>query len=246
ILFVREGALWAVPFDPQHLHPQGRATLIQSGVMTELDGLAHYAVSSNGTLVYAPGGSWRSARRLVWVTPDGSVERLPFPFGTYNGLALSPDGRRVALTRGVGNNYDVWIGDLTRGTLVPLTRDLGEDGAPIWSPDGRRVALGSEFRYGGPPKLGLVDLQDGELRLQADSGPEFSAPTGWTRDGGRIFFESRLTGLGAAALGRDVSVLDLSSGRRRIWLQTADNEHSAVPSPDGALVAYVSDESGQS
>ena len=100
-------------------------------------------------------------------------------------------------------------------------------------------------RYGGPPKLGLVDLQGETLRLEADSGPEFSAPTGWTRDGARIFFESRVTGLGAAAMGRDVSVLDLASGRRQVWLQTGDNEHSAVPSPDGGLVAYVSDESGQ-
>jgi dipeptidyl aminopeptidase/acylaminoacyl peptidase len=245
LLFVRQGALWAVPFDPQGLEVRGRPVPIQLGVMTELDGLAHYAVASNGTLVYAAGGSWRSARRLVWVSPDGSIEPLSFPLGTYNGLALSPDGRRVALTRGVGNNYDVWLGDLARGTLIPLTRDPGEDGAPIWSPDGRRLALGTEFRWGGPPKLALLDLEGGDLRLEADSGPQFSAPTGWSHDGSVIFFESRQVGIGAAAMGRDISVLDLVTGRRRLWLQTADNEHSGVPSPDGMLLAYVSDESGQ-
>jgi eukaryotic-like serine/threonine-protein kinase len=246
LLFVRQGAIWAVAFDDQHLQARGRPVLIQPGVMTELDGLAHYAVAGDGTLVYAAGGSWRSARRLVWVSPDGSIEPLAFPLGTYNGLALSPDGRRVALTRGVGNNYDVWLGDLARGTLVALTRDPGEDGAPVWSPDGRQLALGTEFRWGGPPKLALLDLEGGALRLEADSGREFSAPTGWSHDGRFILFESRLVGLGAAAMGRDISVLDLASGRRRLWLQTADNEHSGVPSPDGALVAYVSDESGRS
>ena len=245
ILFVRQGSLWALPFDAQHLKARGPPALIQPGLMTELDGLAHYAVSSNGMLVYAPGGSWRSARRLVWVSPDGAIEPLPFPLGTYNGLALSPDARRVALTRGVGNNYDVWLGDLTRGTLVPLTRDPGEDGAPIWSPDGRQLALGTESRFGGPPKLAFLDLQGGELRIEADSGPEFSAPTGWSHQGGLVFFESRRVGTGAAAMGRDISVLDLASGHRRLWLQTADDEHSGVASPDGMLVAYVSDESGQ-
>jgi serine/threonine-protein kinase len=245
ILFIRQGALWAVPFDAEHLQVRGRPVMIQRGILSELDGLAHYAIAEDGTLVYAEGGSWRSARRLAWLSPDGAIEPLQFPLGTYNGLALSPDGRRVALTRGIGNNYDVWLGDLTRGTLIPLTRDPGEDGAPIWSPDGQQLALGTELRWGGPPKLALLDLQSGELRLEADSGAEFSAPTGWSRDGRFVLVESRQVGIGAAAMGRDVSLFDVQSHRRRPWLQTADNEQSAVPSADGMLVAYVSDESGQ-
>jgi serine/threonine-protein kinase len=245
LLFVRENAIWAVPFDPGRLTAGGRPALIQPAVMTELDGLAHYAIAANGTLVYAAGGEWRSTRRLVWVSPDGSLEPLGLPFGTYNGLALAPDGRRVALTRGVGNNYDVWLGDLARGTVLPITRDPGEDGAPIWAPDGRRLAIGTEFRYGGPPKLALLELGSGALRIEGDSGLEFGAPTGWSRHGGLVFFESRQVGIGAAKMGKDISVLDLATGRRRLWLQTPDNEHSAVPSPDGTLVAYVSDESGQ-
>ena len=241
LVFVREGSLWAVELDAERLAVRGSPALVQSGVLTEPDGLAHYVISSNGTLVYAAGGGWQPARRLAWVLGDGDVEALPIADGMYEAAVLAPDGRRAALVRADGSNHDVWIGDLGRGTLVPITRHLGEDGAPVWSSDGRRLALATE-QWGGPPKLAIADLVGG-LKLIVDRGPRFSAPTGWSKDGSRILFNTNAVGLGPTSTGSDILVLDGS--KERSWLRTTNYEGSAVESPDGQWVAYVSNESGR-
>jgi serine/threonine-protein kinase len=241
IVFVRQDALWAVPFDPERLEVRGRPVLVQQGVLTEADGLAHYTLSTDGTLVYAAGGGWQPSRRLVWVSANGTLDTLPIAAGMYENVALAPDGQRVALVRADGSNHDVWLGDLTRGTLLPLTHDPGEDGSPVWSPDGRKIALASE-QSGGPPKLAIADLAGGGVRLAVDTGPRFSAPTAWSSDG-RLYFVSSAVGMGRSATGGDIAVLDRS--QERFWLQTTREERSAVPTPDGHWVAYVSDESGR-
>jgi serine/threonine-protein kinase len=241
IVFVRHDALWAVPFDPERLEVRGHPVLVQQGVLTEADGFAHYALAADGTLVYAAGGGWQPSRRLVWVSPSGTLDPLPIAAGMYEDVALAPDGRRVAVVRADGSNHDVWLGDLIRGTLTPLTHDPGEDGSPVWSPDGREIAFASE-QWGGPPKLAIADLAAGDLRLAVDSGPRFSAPTAWGSDG-RLFFVSSAVGMGRSETGGDIAVLDRS--HERFWLQTKREERSAVPTPDGHWVAYASDESGR-
>ena len=242
IVFVREGALWAVPFDAEHLQIRGSAVQVQPGLLTEPDGLGHYAVAGDGTLVYATGSGWQPSRRLAWVRRNGSVRPLPIPEGMYDAVALAPDGRRVAVVRADGMNRDVWVGDLARGTTVPITRDGGEDGSPVWSPNGRRLALATE-QWGSPPKLAITDFSDSGLRLVADTGFRFSAPTAWATDGLRLFLTVGSVGLGPSATGSDISVYEGS--REHQWLVTARDEGRAAPSPDGRWVAYVTDESGR-
>jgi eukaryotic-like serine/threonine-protein kinase len=241
LVFLREDALWAVPFDVEKLQVRGRPVMVQPGVLTEPDGLAHYAVSAEGTLVYAPGGGWRPARRVVWVSPTGAVEAAPLPPAMYESVALAPDGRRIALATADGSNHDVALGDLRRGTLVPLTRDPGEDGSPVWSADGRRLAYATE-QWGGAPKAAIADLVLGGSHLAADTNYGFSGPTSWGRDG-RLFLTTASLGLGPTRTGSDIVVLEQSG--RRVWQQTAADEGRAAISPDGRWVAYVSNETGR-
>jgi Tol biopolymer transport system component len=64
---------------------------------------------------------------------------------------LSPDGRTLAISigRGEGGANDVMLMDMSRGTLTRFTAEDG--GAPLWSPDGTRIA----FQSG---RVGLLDL----------------------------------------------------------------------------------------
>ena len=50
---------------------------------------------------------------------------------------------------------DIWIEDLTDGSIVRLAQELSLDVLPVWSPDGRRIAYGSGTRADavGPGKL---------------------------------------------------------------------------------------------
>src|SRR5207253_50967 len=54
---------------------------------------------------------------------------------------LSPDGRRVAVTRTVQGNDDIWILDADRVTR--FTFDPSPDQYPVWSPDGGRIVFRS-------------------------------------------------------------------------------------------------------
>jgi len=243
LVFVRQGGLWAVRFDLNRLETQGEPVLVEPGVITESDGFAHFSVSRDGTLIYAAGSDWEAARRLVWVGTDGSVEPLPLESGAYFEVALAPEGRRMAVTRAVGSNYDVWIGDVSRAGLAPVTRDPREDGSPVWSPNGRRLAIATE-QFGSPPKLAIADLLRDEITLIGDSGTAFSAPTAWSRDGRALFFVSAPVGIGVQ--GRlELRMFDVERETQHTWLGTGNNERAGVPRSGGRWVTYVSDESGR-
>jgi Tol biopolymer transport system component len=58
----------------------------------------------------------------------------------YENLALSPDGKRLALTI-EGQSWNVWTLELARGILTRLTFD--NDNRDPWSADGKRVVYTS-------------------------------------------------------------------------------------------------------
>ena len=47
------------------------------------------------------------------------------------------------MTIGFGISADVWIYEWSRDALTKLTFGSGADNAPVWTPDGRRIAYAS-------------------------------------------------------------------------------------------------------
>ena len=90
---------------------------------------------------------WRTSRarppaetRPVWVDASGREHDVPNAQPrTYNGVDLSPDGRRAALSTGiVGQSTDVWVLDLDIGSMSAVTRD-GRSSRPTWKRDNRTL-----------------------------------------------------------------------------------------------------------
>ena len=140
-----------------------------------------------------------------------------------------------------GDNDDVWVSELARGTLSRLTTDAAFDGAPLWTPDGSRVVFASQ--RGG--SLGLYSASaDGTgdaALLMAFDDEQVVLPYAWSDDGTTLVFQYQ-----AAETGRDIGVLALSG--EPTWeplLDTMAEEFSPALSPDGAWIAYTSDETGQ-
>ncbi len=152
ILYMKTGTLMAVPFDIGSGQVTGAPVALIEGVMqavnltnTDVEGGAgQFAVSNTGTLIYATGGVGAMASsRLEWLDRQGKAELLETaPPAPFVGFSLSRDGQKIAaaVRRGATNRVtDIWIYDTVRGAPTRLTVDGGN--YPVWSPDGRRVAL---------------------------------------------------------------------------------------------------------
>jgi dipeptidyl aminopeptidase/acylaminoacyl peptidase len=94
----------------------------------------------------------------VWVASlDGAKpERLFFDRGHDSDLAFSPDGSRLAFVSNRGDHSFIGIFTAKEAPLIYLAPSTSKDGAPIWSPDGVRVAFTRRPGDGGPPRSALT------------------------------------------------------------------------------------------
>ena len=237
IIFARRDSLWAVPFDPDRLEVAGQAQPIVEHVQVNSGGLALFTVSADGTLAYVP-GAVGTRRSLVWVDRQGREEPINAPLRAYNSLRLSPEGTRAALEVREQDN-DIWIWDFARPTLTRFTFDTAIDGFPVWTPDGRRIAFGSD-RAGSINMFWQSADGTGAAERLLESA-KAQVPLAFSPDGTRLVFEEAATKTGS-----DLGLLALEGQRRAEPLvQTTFNEVHADISPDGSWLAYQSDESGQ-
>jgi serine/threonine-protein kinase len=152
----RDGVGLIAPFDLDRLEITGTAVPVLDGVAISANfGFAQLAWSNSGTLTYVRGNGGTTENILVRVSRDGAVVPVDTGwYGEFNSIALSPDGRRLAVGAGVGASLNIWIKHLDHGPFTRLTFG-GQDRRPFWSPDGRGVAFlrdsaGSSAVYSRP------------------------------------------------------------------------------------------------
>ncbi|MBS1721994.1 MAG: PD40 domain-containing protein [Armatimonadetes bacterium] len=80
---------------------------------------------------------------------------------------------------------DIWLGDLTTGKAVRLTKDEGKEDAPCFSPDGTMIAFHGE--YDGLRGAYVIPVEGGPPR-RVSFASEFRSVTGWTPDGKNVVF----------------------------------------------------------
>ena len=239
LLFARSDALWAVPFDVDRLTVSGEPIPVVEGIRQEPVGAVQYEVSQEGTLVYVP--SLQDAAlpdSLLWVDREGGATPLTADRGVYSSLGVSPNGREIVLQiAGEDGSENIWVLDIERGTIVPLTTGNALSQNPVWSPDGARIAFRAESGPTGSD-LHWTALSGGEPEnlLQRDYA---QTPSSWSPDGTLLAFDHF-----TPEKGNDIWVFSLADTTPSPFLETRASESSATFSPDGRWVAYVSDESG--
>ena len=127
LLYVRDAALLAHRLNPETLALEGEPRAIADGVRTApANARAAFSASLSGTLVYRSGANEADVQ-VRWYTRDGKAQDLVLRRGDdYRHLELSPDGKRLAVSRGNTNNGDLWVKDLVSGAFLRLTSMPGE------------------------------------------------------------------------------------------------------------------------
>jgi len=239
LAYTRNGTLFLVGFDPKRLEIKGAPAPVFDGVMTGAsNGDARFSVSNNGTLVFQPGTVTAYQRNLVWMDRTGKATNITEEMKPYASPALSPDGKRVALTL-ESSLFDSWVYDLERGTFTRVSFG-GDDYRPHLSPDSKMLAYDSS-KSGHQQvhvKTGLSQVED----IAVTDGSEDKEFYGWTPDGREVIFSRKNKDTGwdlyAAAVAGD--------HKTRPLVVSPFDQNDARLSPDGKWLAYRSDESGQS
>jgi len=111
----------------------------------------------------------------------------PRPPETVGAFLRMPDlhGDRVAFVC----EDDLWIGSLSGGTAVRLTRDAGAETYPRFSPDGKTLAYTAE--YDGRPEIYTIPVSGGAPRRVTYRNDSLQL-LDWTPDGQSLVFRSNL------------------------------------------------------
>jgi eukaryotic-like serine/threonine-protein kinase len=199
-----------------------------------------FSVSVDGPVAYRAGGAGR--RELTWFDRTGKAVSVADP--DANDLyypELSPDGRRVAVSRRVQNNRDVWLMDAGGGGFKRFTFDAAFDYPQVWSPDGTWIAFSSNRN--GTYNLYLKSSSGAGAEKILLETPNVKTPQDWSRDGRFLLYYEV-----DPHKARNLWALEMTGTDRkpRMVVNTRYDTTMAQFSPDGRWVAYQTNESGRS
>ncbi len=236
LLFVRDRTLVAQRFDTSALELRGDPIPLGEGLGVGDLGLVSISASTTGSLAYRPGLA--AQRRLVWIDRKGEEKPALDQDREYTDAWPSPDGSRLVFDVGEDNNKgDLWIRDFARGTTMRFTFEPESEFAPIWSPDGKRIAYSAQHKGWDLYWKDAAGTGEPEPLLQND---EDKYLTDWSRDGTTLVFSSR------GESNWDLWAMRVTGDRKPFPLRkTKFSELNGTLSPDGRFLAFQSNESGQ-
>ena len=178
-----------------------------------------------------------------WIASSSSGGAEPAPDWHFSPLTrlpgmeiqpnLSPDGSFLVYASEVDGDWDVFTLRLGGDNPINLTADhQGDDFAPVYSPDGRRIAFHSDRDGGGIFVMGATGES---VRRVTDGGYNPS----WSPDGRRLVFAREAVDFRPASRlsTSHLSIVDLETG----VVTEIPGGHDAVQpawSPDGEWIAF--------
>jgi len=209
----------------------------------ERPGVVHPAISPDGkTIVYQHRytiwtiGTRGGKPKQVPITIVGEPKRDLDEWVTYesrtDGFAVRPDGKRIAVTCR-GELFTVPAG--RAGDKVRVTTDPGRDRAPVYSPDGTKLAFTSDRTT--EEHIYIYDTETKELQ-EVVPAESIMAVQVW--NWGSFWMRFRPDGKALAfPAGHGLYVFDVESGETKTITEGTDRSiGSAARSPDGKWLAY--------
>jgi Tol biopolymer transport system component len=240
LLFRRDQALMAQPFDAGARRTVGEAALLAEGVGGGLNtGAGAFSISANGALAHSD--TEERTGELVWV--DRSGKRLAVANAEtreLTGISLARGGRRLAIgAYATALVSDIWIQSLPGGEPSRFTFSSKWGwGSPLWSPDGSELVFATQDFVGLPGyeiRRRRADRTGAEETLLTSSTTIY--PWDWSPDGRFLLYGDEKA---------DLWLLPLAGDHKPSpFLVAPGLQHYGQFSPDGRHVAYVSNEQGR-
>ena len=239
LLFVRDEALMAQPFDATRLEVTGEPSLVAAGAWVAR-GYGHgvFSAGSNGALTYVNADIANT--QLAWFDRGGRPLGTSGPPRRYDSPPqLAPTGTAIAMARGPFSLQDLWLLDPARETDTRFTFDGAASRVPVWFRDGSRIVFQSS-RGDGRARLYQKNADGvGAEEVLADV---FNVNLQDVSPDGR-FVVYMISGKDGRF---ELWVLPMFGNRQPFpFLQTAFNNSQAQISPDGRWIAYTSNEAGR-
>ena len=173
LLYFFEGRVEARRFDPVSLRASANARTVD--FLPDENSLSNPVMVSASADVMAFAESVVPSGNLVAsFTMSGESLRTWEKSEAQNWPRVSPDGQLLARQHidETRSQPDIWVEDLERGTVYPVTRTIEPDMAPVWSPDGRQLALVTGHLPGRTGELNSIS----QLRMARASSAHCRAP----------------------------------------------------------------------
>ena len=151
--------------------------------------------------------------------------------------ALAPDRTRIAFSSNREGSYDLYLMEADGSGLRRLTTDPGDEGEPVWTPDGSRLIYTATTR--GKPSQLYVLRPDGRPPQALTSGPGNAHSPAVSADGRSLAFVSTRDG------NQEIYLMPVGGGSARRLTRTDQRESHARFLPDGDLLFAV-ERSGRS
>ena len=195
-------------------------------------------MSDNGDLAYLSAGEDQAELELAWLHLSGKTSRTDIGTAYALQLSLRPDGEQLAALVPAANDK-IFVYDFTRRTMTRLTNTPGNDGFPVWSPDGRQILYQND--RDGSQDLYVIPSDGSAPARCILAGPSDDFPETWTPDGRRILLTRN------HAQGYPVIHIMPADGSEDPEPLFETEYASGMPriSPDGRWLAYVSNFSGE-
>ena len=255
LVFIRDGTLWAAPFDSRALAVTGDAKPILAHPIAG-SVILHSEIGMNGTLIYQTGRSTSVDQQtfaVSWVDQHGQAQALSLTPRPYDFPRVSPDGTRLAIAvrtereKGIVE-HDLWVYELRTGAGIRLTQQ-GDNRLPLWSADGQRIVFSSTDD--AHPPAGNSGTWFGNLfQVRADGSheperltktPENQALSGMSADGREMFYTRVVNNsewhVMRVSVDKPNEATPITSGKF--------SHASGEVSPNGHLISYRSNESGK-